>query len=194
MSINELPVWALKVKPASDRKLKANELIIEWYGTLDSNLLVLMGGVGSGKTTILKETLKYLDEKHTHHDFSDLIERNEQIEGLFEALEVKDDLIVIDNFDAVNRLSGIQVNHPDLRAINTLVKNKSTRVIVLTRRYPRTMKDEFWQQLTSPQRFSQFHFKNPFILHIQSWEISEIQEHGNVFQDESLIRITTFLS
>jgi hypothetical protein len=195
MSINDLPVQSSLLIPFDEKKNKAEDLIIRWCSEKNSNLLVLMGGVGSGKTTIISKIFQSTQKKHTYHDYSKLIERNRCVEGLFENLQIeKDQIIVIDNFDSVNSMNGIQVEHPDLRGINKLVeRDSSVRIVVLTRRCSHITRDEFWQQLTS-DRLSNFAFNNPYVLRLLPWDVMEIERHGYNNNDQSLVNLSYFLS
>jgi hypothetical protein len=101
----------------SGRKITVTQGLDEWLKQDNSNLLILMGGLGTGKTTCLKDALSSLEPPFEYIYFDQIVALNKGVEvQVIEKVKIEDNVIVIiDNFDAVNSLAGFQITPPDLR-------------------------------------------------------------------------------
>jgi hypothetical protein len=143
----------------------------DWFSNDDSNLLLIMGDFGTGKTTAIGNFTASSGVVADNFNF-------EQIRGVDRNLRgiPTNKTVIFDNFDAVNSLVQNQHLEPDLREVSYLASKH--RLVLATRRTPQARADELLGQLTSEQRLVKLGFNKPRIVHILSWELSDLQEHA----------------
>jgi hypothetical protein len=173
----------------SGQLMTAEQGFEEWFQQSNSNLLVLMGEMGSGKTTSLQKISEDWRNKSDFIDFNQFITSNEGNEITSSG---RKPVIIIDNFDAVNSLVGLQVTPPNLRIIGNLAS--SHRVILSTRRTPKSQENELLKQLKDLIRLSKLGFQNPFIIQLIPWKLEHLKTFGDQNNDPSLVSLSKFLS
>lgn len=179
---------------APAKSMTAIEGIQEWFKQGSSNLLVLMGGMGSGKTTSLQKISQTWKIKSEFIYFDHIVTLNEgsEISALDRVRLTDGSLVIVDNFDAVNSLAGFQVTPPDLRIVGGLAS--SHRVILATRRTPESLGDELVRQLKAEIRLSNLGFKNPFVIQLVPWELEQLRTHAVQNNDAALMSLSNLLS
>ncbi|MDX6269290.1 MAG: hypothetical protein QOD28_513 [Acidobacteriota bacterium] len=187
-----IPAIILVGSPSA-RSLTVIEGLDEWFSRSDSNLLVLMGGFGTGKTTSLQRVYSTWGDNVEYIFFDQVITLNEGMEEhAIDRLRIPNDsIVIVDNFDAVNSLAGFQVTPPDLRIVGNIARNH--RIILSTRRTPEILGDELLSQLGSEIRLTNLGFHNPFVLQLVPWESDQLREHGITNNDQALTAVSKYL-
>lgn len=166
--------------------------LAEWFRDDSSNLLIVMGGFGTGKTTGLTAFTATEGMDAAYLNFDELSSTAKHSEGSRPIPATR--VVIFDNFDAINTLAGTQVEPPDLREVSYLAKTH--RVILATRRSPLQRGDELLGQAQSEERFSQIGFRNPTIVQLLPWELRELRDHVNALKptQETLEAVVSYLA
>lgn len=172
VSLPPIPVkswWSLSPGSVVDKTFL--DALMAWHSDTSSNLLVVMGTFGAGKTTGLQEFSAARGVESEIVSFEHL-SSNERTFAQ-EQIVLQSPIIIIDNFDAINDLSGRQVDPPDLRAISSLASTH--RVVLATRRSPSIRGDELLAQVSSEQRLSIIGFRNPVMVNLLPWSLADLE-------------------
>jgi len=162
-------------------RFPALDHLIDWiFDQRDSNLIVVYGDVGQGKTFLLNEVVKDAKSRRPDSSIAPIdfesfrrvrFRRGERVtDGPPESC-----VLVVDNFDALNAITDEQTSPPDVRdLVDALVAGY--RIMVATRRSARDTSDELNRQLHLPIRHINLSVKNPQGISLDVWTISELTE------------------
>lgn len=150
-----------------EANLNAATALDDWLGDEASNLAIVMGDFGSGKTTTLEDFVnRHSAGKHRPHysRYADIRVDDFAVnrpEGSYH-------LLVVDDFDAFNTVGGDQVPPPDLRELVDPLRDVD-KILVATRRTSRNRQDELIRQLERPRRYDRFQVRHPTIIELQPY-------------------------
>jgi len=176
-----LPLARVTRGHGEEANLNAAVALDEWLDDEASNLAIVMGDFGSGKTTTLEDFVKrHGTGKHRPH-YSRYAEiRVEDLtvsrpDGTYH-------LLVVDDFDAFNTVSGEQVPSPDLRELVDPLRDVD-KILVATRRTSRNRQDELVRQLDRPQRYDRFQVRRPTTVELQPYPHEILAKIGGAMQN-----------
>ena len=188
-----------------------------WVEDAGSNLAVVFGPFGSGKSTSLlrfverqrdgfKKThwrtvlyLDYDDVAPTVAAGSDLLNA---VVAFFDAPSLGSTrgagrlshlLVVLDGFDAVNRRAGLQLPTPDLRDIESVARS-GIKIVIGSRQWSRGTNDELIRQLTDQPRMAGLGMRNPLILELQPWSPNTIKAAADALPGVDSTPLVNYLS
>jgi hypothetical protein len=174
------------------------DAINQWYLQVESNLLVLMGGLGSGKSTSIQTACTTWQEKVEFIYFDRIITLNDgKEENVIKKFTDRNyipeqTVIVIENFDAVNSITGFQITPPDLRLISDLIYKH--RIILTTRRTHDPYGDELLRQLASIVRLEHLGVQAPFLIQLKPWETEQLLLHSQQTNNKELKAVANYLN
>jgi len=148
-----------------------------------------MGAFGAGKTTGLREFASKDNVNAEFVSFEQLVRQEERLENIEGRTHSR--IAIIDNFDSINSLLGVQIEPPDLRAVAHLAAYQ--RVVLATRRSPYTGGDELIAQLRSEERLMKMGFTSPVIFHLLPWDSKELIEHASRTQNPELSHVADYI-
>jgi len=197
----ELPApMCIRYSPAGPRREPAMEAILQW-AKQPSNLLVVYGHVGAGKTWLLNEYMRAVTRQPpaarliaTDYEH---VQREHASGGLVGPAADERDLggvppqIVLDNFDSVNSITGEQTSQPDLADVSRLLA-AGYRVVLATRRSLADTTDELNRQLRNEFRWPSLGAKEPFVIALDPWSRAELRE-ATQGRSERLSSVVTYL-
>lgn len=187
------PVRAHIIKSESETTLTTiPQAIQDWYEDEESNLIVVMGGFGTGKSSGILSGISASNIDHELLDFHSVASIGEgKVRHAISNMEIQNDVVIVDNFNAVNNITEVQVTPPDLTSVTLL--SEDHRVIISTRRTYKSFDDELLRQLESSSRLERLGFLNPFVVQVLPWEVKDLKEYASEKGDESLKNIASFL-
>jgi hypothetical protein len=178
-----MPPAAVSPVPAKGPNLNAADALDNWLDDETSNLAIVMGDFGSGKTTTLEDFLKrHATGKHRPHysRYADI-----RVDDLTVSRpDGSYHLLMIDDFDAFNTVSGNQVPPPDLRELVDPLRDVD-KIIVATRRTSRHRQDELVRQLERPRRYDRFQVRRPTIIELQPYPEKILMQIGEALQNQA---------
>jgi hypothetical protein len=147
------------------------EALALWQKQESSNLLLVMGAFGAGKTTGLTDFSAQDGCSAAVISFEQML-----AEGILHGAPTMPNTrtVIVDNFDAINDLSGRQIDPPDLRAVASLARTH--RVVLATRRSLGLRSDELLAQVSSEQRLSNIGFKDPVLVNLIPWKLKDLRD------------------
>jgi hypothetical protein len=162
-------IMALASGPGEPARVSAAAALHIWREST-SNLCVLYGKAGAGKTTLLRD---FAAETHLGAARDGLFADFESCrsKGLEEGQPA---LLILDNFDSVNSITGHQTSYPDLSSLSPALE-QGARIVVATRRDPSDSADELGAQLSSELRWARLHARQPMTISLQPWSLDELQ-------------------
>ena len=164
-----------------EANLNAAAALDEWLDDEASNLAIVMGDFGSGKTTTLEDFVKrHGAGKHRpyYSRYADIRVEDLTVsrpDGTYH-------LLVVDDFDAFNTVAGEQVPSPDLRELVDPLRAVD-KILVATRRTSRNRQDELVRQLERPQRYDRFQVRRPTIVELQPYPYEILTKIGGAMQN-----------
>src|ERR1043166_6928132 len=165
----DIPVRLISAHGGNERRTSFAEALQGWQRS-QSNLLVVTGAFGAGKTTGLTAFAAALDNDVGYLNFDELSSAGLSTTASKPIPQTT--IVVFDNFDAINTLTGTQAEPPDLRDVSYLARTH--RVIVATRRPASQRGDELLAQLQSPDRLNQLGFRAAEVLQLLPWELDDL--------------------
>lgn len=183
-----------------DRQPPADDLVSthldRWANNEDSNLLVLYGPLGAGKTSaiqkwIYSETVSSPADKVESVEYLSLGSASTQ--ELLKAPQARMKFVILDDFDTVSTAGKSGFLTPDLSLVRPLFEAHK-RVILVTRRNPFQKVDEFTQQLNSEMRLSTLLADNLWIVGIKPFDLDVLTRQADGGSDDRLRRVVATLA
>lgn len=183
------PVIAQAVGVDTTRQ-PALDVMSAWHES-SSNLAVVYGRPGSGKSFLLSELSERFTQQgpatvgHVHN--YDPAGNND-----LDSEAPDHSLFLIDNFDPLNSITGIQTSAPDLSAVAELLRS-GHRLVLSTRRSRHDGADELARQLTHALRSDALGVREPLTVELVPWSLDEISAFYSTHGDHSAQRVCAYL-
>lgn len=189
----QLPPTVARIKGDSrHRRVDALDALESWAKT-SSNVAIVFGRAGAGKSYILQALAKRMAVTGgltcTQLDFEQLTRGSFEV-GAQPAGSSR--IHLIDNFDAINSITGIQTSPPDLSSVSHLL-HEGHRLVLATRRQVFDEGDDLGRQLSQPLRSEALGAVEPFIIEMLPWKITEIEGATNAHTEDSVVNVARYL-
>lgn len=174
--------------------LKVEDAFEQWLNDVDSNLMIVSGEFGAGKTSVLVDFVERQSRAERSEwvslffDFKDLALKVQAGESPIDLLvrhaeeslrggsgpDPRSFVLAIDGFDELNLVVGSQMPRPDIRMLKPLLE-LGAKVAISCRSSSITATDELSHQLREKRRWKGLAVRSPHSMALKALDLQELR-------------------